>query len=127
MEIRSIGAGSPPPQATEQSTPSSAPAAAARPAAAPAAVVAADIAVQASAPVPGSAQLAQALGQLNQTMKTRESGLEFSIDEDSHRTVIKVVDQNTKELIRQMPSEEALQLAKALDQVQQGLLINQKA
>jgi len=127
MEIRSIGAGSPPPQTTEQTTPSSAPAAAARPTAAPAAVVATDIAVQASAPVPGSAQLAQALGHLNQTMKTRESGLEFSIDEDSHRTVIKVVDQNTKELIRQMPSEEALQLAKALDQAQQGLLINQKA
>ena len=59
-------------------------------------------------------------------MKTRESGVEFTIDEDSHRTVVKVVDQETKELIRQMPSAEALEISKALDRVQ-GLLINQKA
>ena len=79
-----------------------------------------------AAPAPGNAQLAQAVGHLNQTMKTRDSGLEFSIDEESHRTVVKVVDQQTKELIRQMPSAEVLEIAKALDRVQ-GLLINQKA
>jgi len=71
-------------------------------------------------------QLAQAVGHLNQTMKTRESGLEFAIDEESHRTVVKVVDQKTKEVIRQMPSAEALEITKALDRLQ-GLLINQKA
>ncbi|MGB7480084.1 MAG: flagellar protein FlaG [Burkholderiaceae bacterium] len=124
MEIRLIATGSTPAQLAE---PTAHPGATgAKPAATPAAVAAADIAVPATAPVPGSAQLAQTVGHLNQAMKTRESGVEFSIDEDSHRTVIKVVDQETKELIRQMPSEEVLEIAKALDRVQ-GLLINQKA
>jgi flagellar protein FlaG len=116
MEIRSIGnSAAPQPQVLEKAAASIAP----KPAVA---VPAPEVA----APAPGSTQLAQAVGHLNQTMKTRDSGLEFSIDEDSHRTVVKVVDQKTKELIRQMPSAEALEISKALDRVQ-GLLINQKA
>lgn len=74
----------------------------------------------------GSAQLAQAVGQLNQSMQTHSIGLEFSIDGESHHTVVKVVDQQTKRLIRQIPSVEALEIAKALDRMQ-GLLIKQKA
>jgi len=119
MEIRPIGNSSAPqPHVAEKAA---APVAA-RPAAAPVP----DAGPDAATPAAGSAQLAQAVGHLNQTMKTRDSGLEFSIDEDSQRTVIKVVDQKTKELIRQMPSAEALEIAKALDRMQ-GLLINQKA
>jgi flagellar protein FlaG len=91
----------------------------------PVAVPAAPISSAAVQPVDGT-QLAHAVGHLNQTMKTRDSGLEFSVDEESHRTVVKVVDQQTKELIRQMPSAEALEISKALDRVQ-GMLINQKA
>ncbi|MFC6521248.1 flagellar protein FlaG [Undibacterium arcticum] len=40
--------------------------------------------------------------------------------------MVKVVDQRTQEVIRQMPSPEALEIAKALDKMQ-GLLIRQKA
>lgn len=79
-----------------------------------------------AARVTGSAQLAQAVGQLNQSMQTHSIGLEFSIDGESHHTVVKVVDQQTKRLIRQIPSVEALEIAKALDRMQ-GLLIKQKA
>ncbi|MFD2272939.1 flagellar protein FlaG [Undibacterium arcticum] len=39
--------------------------------------------------------------------------------------MVKVVDQRTQEVIRQMPSPEALEIAKALDKMQ-GLLIRQK-
>lgn len=127
MEIRSMGAAPPPPPpAAEQAAPSNGANAGAKPAVLPTEVIAANIAVQATAPASGAAQLAQTVGHLNQAMKTRESGVEFEIDEDSHRTVIKVVDQQTKELIRQMPSAEALEIAKALDRAQ-GLLINHKA
>jgi flagellar protein FlaG len=52
--------------------------------------------------------------------------LQFDIDKGSGRTVVKVVDTGTKEVIRQIPSEEMLAMAKALDQIQ-GLLVKQKA
>ena len=54
------------------------------------------------------------------------SDIEFSIDEDSGQTVVKVIDRGTKEVIRQIPSEEMLELAKALDKLQ-GLLLRQEA
>ncbi len=59
-------------------------------------------------------------------MKSMSQDLEFSIDEDSDRTVVKIIDQKTKEVLRQIPSPEALAIAKALDQAK-GLLIQQKA
>lgn len=52
--------------------------------------------------------------------------IQFSVDNDSGKTVVKVVDSSTKEVIRQFPSEEAIDLAKALDRFQ-GLLVKQQA
>jgi flagellar protein FlaG len=54
------------------------------------------------------------------------TNLEFSITDDTHTVVVKVVDKTTKELIRQIPSEEMLAMAKALDSIK-GLFIKQKA
>ena len=59
-------------------------------------------------------------------VKPMSDNLEFTLDEDTGRTVIKVTDSATKELIRQIPSEEMLEIAKALDRLQ-GLLVRQKA
>ncbi|RJG15594.1 flagellar protein FlaG [Massilia cavernae] len=63
---------------------------------------------------------------INKTVQAISPSLEFSIDTDSKRTVVKVIDLDTREVIRQMPSVEALEIAKALDRLQ-GLLIRQKA
>ncbi|GHU10685.1 hypothetical protein FACS1894185_2610 [Betaproteobacteria bacterium] len=63
---------------------------------------------------------------LNEFIKPYNTSLGFSVDEESGRLVVKVTDNETKEVIRQMPSEEALALAKALDKLK-GLLIQQKA
>jgi len=52
--------------------------------------------------------------------------LSFSVDDETNIRVIKVVDRSTKEVIRQIPSEEMLQMAQALDKLQ-GLLLKQKA
>ena len=72
-------------------------------------------------------QIAKALEGINKTMQNLSSaGLEFSVDADSNRTIVKVVDRQTQEIIRQMPTKEALEIAKALDRLQ-GLLIHQKA
>lgn len=71
-------------------------------------------------------QLNEAVKNINQSLSALSQNLEFSVDTDSKRTVVKVIDQQTKEVIRQIPSEETLEIAKALDTVK-GLLIKQQA
>lgn len=83
-------------------------------------------AVEQNAAIPALPPLSDALQNINKTMQALGQDLEFSVDADSNRTIVKVIDQRTQEVIRQMPSAEALEIAKALDQVQ-GLLIRQKA
>jgi len=52
--------------------------------------------------------------------------LSFSVDDETNIRVVKVIDRSTQEIIRQIPSEEMLQMAQALDKLQ-GLLLKQKA
>ena len=73
-----------------------------------------------------SDKLADVVKHLNDYVQSIQSDLQFSVDEDSGRTVVKVVDTQTKEVIRQFPSEEALNLAKTLPKGE-GLLIRAKA
>lgn len=68
----------------------------------------------------------QAVRQMNDMLQTLSQKLEFSVDKETDAFVVKVVDKDTKELIRQIPSEEMLELAKALGKLQ-GLLIKDKA
>jgi flagellar protein FlaG len=51
--------------------------------------------------------------------------LEFSVDEDVGRTIVKVVDKVTAEIIRQIPSEEMLALARSTGRLK-GVLVNDK-
>lgn len=70
-------------------------------------------------------QLKGAIDAANEYIKPINSAVQFSMDKDSGSTVIKVMDTATKEVIRQIPSEEMLAIAKALNHIQ-GLLIKQK-
>jgi len=72
------------------------------------------------------AQLQSAVKAANDFIKPINNALEFSLDKDSERVVVKVMDSATKEVIRQIPSVEMLAIAQALDKIQ-GLLIKQKA
>jgi flagellar protein FlaG len=83
-------------------------------------------AVQQSAQIPDLDKADDAVKNINEALKSLSRNLEFSIDSDSNRSIVKVVDHETGEVIRQMPTPEALEIAKALDRVQ-GLLIQQKA
>lgn len=56
----------------------------------------------------------QAVNQINQYVQTLSRDLHFTVDKDSGRTVVKVLDTETKEIIRQIPSEELLQIARHL-------------
>jgi flagellar protein FlaG len=85
------------------------------------------------APQPGpqapasTAEVHAAVAALNQAMQQSGQALEFSVDGDSHRTVVRMVDTNTGELIRQYPSEATLAISRNIAEFQQGLLIEQKA
>jgi flagellar protein FlaG len=97
---------------------------------APAAPVETAAAVKAASALPSEQQVNDALSKLNKTPQAQANNLEFSVDQDTKRTVVKVVDQTTKEVVRQFPTEQALAIAKALEEQQQGstgLLINQTA
>jgi len=83
-------------------------------------------AVQQSAAVPSLGEVNSAIKNINTALQKLSQDIEFSVDDESNRTIVKVVDQQTKEVIRQMPSAEALEISKALDRVQ-GLLVKQKA
>ena len=72
------------------------------------------------------AQLKAVVQNANRALSQVASNLEFSLDQQSGKTVVKVVDTNTQEVIRQIPSPEMLEIAHALDRVQ-GLLLKQKA
>lgn len=71
-------------------------------------------------------ELQRAVDAMNEFVRSLNSALEFSIDEETGKTVVKVVDMATEQVIRQIPSEETLAIAKALDKLK-GLLIQQQA
>lgn len=71
-------------------------------------------------------EVKQAVSDINKAMQFMSRQLEFSVDTDSERTIVKVIDQQTREVIRQMPTKEALEIGKALEKAQ-GLLIKQTA
>lgn len=71
-------------------------------------------------------QVKEAVQQIEQFTQALTQNLKFTIDEDTGKTVIKIVDAQTQEVIRQMPSEEAIKIASALGKIQ-GLLFNGQA
>lgn len=77
---------------------------------------------------PSSQQLQNAVGGINQAMRQSNQNLEFSVDPGTKKPIVKMVDTQTGELIRQFPSEETLAIARSIDQFlqRQGLLLNQK-
>lgn len=90
----------------------------------PATVQVADAQSQTSKPT--SEQIQQAIEKAQQITQPIAQSLDFSVDESSGQTVIKVVDSTTKEVIRQMPSKEFLELSQSLEKLS-GLLLRQKA
>lgn len=68
----------------------------------------------------------QAANKLQDFVAAIGTSLRFTVDEDSGSTVIKVMDPDTQQILRQIPSKEALELSKALDNFK-GLLVKQQA
>ncbi|HYE35214.1 flagellar protein FlaG [Methylocaldum sp.] len=73
--------------------------------------------------------VAHAVHNFNEFFQMVRRTVQFSLDEDSGRTIVQVKDAETHELIRQIPSEEILRLAKQLDEFKdgfKGMLLKEK-
>lgn len=64
-----------------------------------------------------TADVQNAVQQLNAYVQNMKRDLRFSVDEDSGRSVVKVVDSETGETIRQFPAEEVLAVSRVLSEV----------
>ncbi len=80
----------------------------------------------AAAPEPTPAQVAEAVRQIESYLTDSQRQLRIQVDQGTGRTVVRVVHPETNELIRQIPSEEVLSLARAIG-TQGGGLFSQLA
>jgi flagellar protein FlaG len=70
-------------------------------------------------------QLESVAQQLQDFMQSMNRSVQFQVDEDSGRDVIRVLDKQNGEVIKQYPSEEVLSLVSKLSQ-SAGLLVDQE-
>lgn len=78
-------------------------------------------------------ELAEAVATVADFLQNRSRNLSFAIDEQSGKTVVKVVDGSTSEVIRQIPSEEVLAISRTIKELQReigqktGILLDGKS
>jgi len=70
-------------------------------------------------------QIKEAISKANNKMKVSRTRCEFSYHEETNRVSIKVLDKDTQEVIREIPTEEALEMIEKMWEIA-GLLIDEK-
>jgi flagellar protein FlaG len=94
------------------------------------------VAVATNAPAPAPAvpagklsaeDLARLSADLQQKADLVAPQIRFTVDQSNGRTLIEVTDRETNKVIRQIPSEEAVQIAKNIGEFQRHLLLDQEA
>lgn len=75
---------------------------------------------------PDASSVQDAAKRLQDFVSVIRNDIQFSLDTDSGDTVVKVIDRDSQEILRQIPSKEALEIARALDQFK-GLFVKQQA
>jgi flagellar protein FlaG len=63
----------------------------------------------------------EAITQINDFVQSKNRQLNFSIDEDSGRQVVKVTDAGSGDVIRQIPTPEVLKLSARIQELQSDL------
>ena len=66
--------------------------------------------------------VAAAVESANRYLGTIGQSLRFQIDEDTGKTVVRIVDEESGEVLRQFPSDEMLAVARALERASAALL-----
>jgi len=72
----------------------------------------------------GEDDLKQAVDDLNGYIQNVQRDLHFSIDKESGTMIVKVIDSKSEKVIRQMPTEETLRLARHLAEDKQDAAFN---
>lgn len=72
-------------------------------------------------------QVQAAVAQMNEYIQSTQRDLQFTYDAGSGETVVKVLDRETQEVIRQIPDEIFLRLAQRLDPNEPGQLLSAQA
>ena len=72
-----------------------------------------------------SRRLKSAIDHANTTMKQTKTKCEFSYHEETKRVSIKVIDQDTKEVIKEIPPEETLEMIAKMWELA-GILVDEK-
>ena len=70
-------------------------------------------------------KLDAAIDRLNEMMQNSQRSLSYSVDKASDKVVVQVRDYTTDQVIRQIPTEEALRFAESLDRML-GMLFDQE-
>lgn len=70
--------------------------------------------------------LQDAAEKVQKVVQMYASELKFSVDEDLEIPVVKIINTANDEIIRQIPSEEMLEIAKSIDKIA-GMFVNQTA
>ncbi|NEX21716.1 flagellar protein FlaG [Thiorhodococcus mannitoliphagus] len=71
-------------------------------------------------------QVAQAVERINEMMQSGQHQLKFELNKDAGQMVIQVLDAETEELVRQIPSEETLKFAEYVEGLA-GLIFSDQA
>ena len=79
-----------------------------------------------SSSAPSAAAVKAAVERANETLHAISQAVEFAYDEDAKQTVVRVVDTEDHQVLRQIPAPEMLEIARALERMQ-SLLIRAKA
>ena len=66
-------------------------------------------------------EIDQAVARIEDFVQSIQRDLSFAVEDDTGRTVITVIDSATEEIIRQIPSEEVLELARNLSELRARL------
>jgi flagellar protein FlaG len=77
-------------------------------------------------PIISSKELAAKMAELNEVMVSKNLAIAFITDPATGKDVVRVSNKSTGELIRQMPSVEALKAMQNIDQMM-GLIFNHKS
>jgi flagellar protein FlaG len=75
---------------------------------------------------PTTEQVNKAVDALNKSVQATVPSIEFATDATSKRMVVKIIDQQTNEVIMQIPNQEVIDMSQSLDKLQ-GLLVKLKA
>ncbi len=75
---------------------------------------------------PNTKEMQHAVDNLNRVIAASLQSIHFSLDEESGKVVVKVLDSETQKVLRQIPNTDVLAIARNLARLQ-GLVISDKA